>query len=166
MTFTLLALILAAEPMTAPPLLPAESTVQRSVSPARLSYFGSVPEGYHLVETANSVPITIGLVVFVMAYVPWAVIGSMQGNSQNAIPIFGPLISYRAATGWFSGLVNGLALTAITTDVLAQVAGAITFIVGLATPRRWLESNPAGPSISFVPGAAGAPAGASVVGRF
>jgi hypothetical protein len=165
MTLTLLALILAAEPITSPPLVTAEPTaVQRPVS--RLKYLGTVPAGYHLVESPNWAPISIGLAVFVMAYVPWAVIGSMAGRTENAVPFFGPMLAYRAETGWFSGLANSLAITAIVFDIAAQLGGAITLITGLATPRRWLESDAAAPSISFVPGAAGAPLGASVVGHF
>jgi hypothetical protein len=164
MTFALLAMILTAEPMLpAPPLVSADGVVQ--APPSRLKYRGTVPAGYHLVEAPNWAVITPGIVVLTMAYVPWAALGTMLGSPENLVPIVGPILAYRPASGWFSTVANVFSIAFIGADVIAQLAGTVTLIVGLATPRRSLEVNDEGPAISFVPTAGGAP-GASIVGRF
>lgn len=166
MTFALLA-ILASAPIAPPPLVEADVTIQRiDPRPGRLKYSGYVVDGYHLVETPNWTAVGTGLAIFGVAYIPWGLMGAALGSPENLVPIIGPALAYRPATGWFSEAGNTLALFFITVDVLTQFAGVTTTVVGLITRRRWLQRNEAAPAISFVPSAAGADIGASVIGRF
>lgn len=167
MTFALLA-VLAASPLTPPPMVDADTnstTVQRlETRPARLKYKGTMVEGYHLVETPNWSVFGAGLGIFAGSYVPWSVIGTMLGSPENLIPVIGPILAFRPASGWFSELANGFSVLFIAVDAIAQLAGLTTAVVGLVAKRRWLERDQ--PAISFVPTAAGADFGASVIGRF
>jgi hypothetical protein len=165
MTFALLTL-LAAAPLVPPPMVEADTTVQPvDPRPAHLKYAGVVLDGYHLVETPNWGVLGAGLSIFGASYVPWALIGTMYGSPENLVPIFGPILAYEPASGWGAPGVNALALFFITVDVMAQVAGVTTAFIGLVAKRRWLQRDER-PAISFVPSAAGADFGASVIGRF
>ena len=116
--------------------------------PDRLPYREGylVPPGYH-VETHVSKPMVItGSVLFGTTYLASAAIGltSLDNDYSEAapmlIPIAGPFITLGNANfnneyGKLAFMVVGLPLIF---DGLAQTAGVITLIAGLASPRQSL----------------------------
>ena len=81
------------------------------------------------------------------------------------IPIAG---SFLVASHMGHGLLDlraGAYLVALL-DSSVQAAGIVMLMVGLLSPRRWLERDGAKPLVTLMPGAPGAPLGASLGGQF
>ena len=51
-------------------------------------------------------------------------------------------------------------------NAMYLLALVVVLMAGLVSPGRWLERDGAKPRVTVVPGVAGAPLGASLVGRF
>ncbi len=66
--------------------------------------------------------------------------------------------------GGIIDISSGVYLLALV-DPSAQFAGLVVLMAGLVSPGRWSERDGAIPSVTVVPGVAGAPLGASLVGR-
>lgn len=143
---------------------PADDT-----SADRFEYRGAVPKGFHLVSERRMALVGTGIGTFTAAYFAlagWAIVGN-RFEPLILIPLAGPFIlsGKLLGDGFERGLPLILVLGALAVTTV-QAAGLFIFVAGLASPRRWLERHVAKPGVTFVPGAAGAPLGASVVGRF
>lgn len=151
---------------------PGEPTglVRKSANePERFRFRGTVPEGFHLLSEPRGAFVGGGVGALAGGYAFAALGGLASGELVGLIPVVGPILlgaAWWSTSGWFSGAANVLVAIFCGADLIAQVAGIALLTVGLASPRRWLERDVAGPVVTFVPGAAGAPVGASLVGRF
>jgi hypothetical protein len=136
----------------------------------RFKYRGTVPEGFHLVSEPRPAMIAGGIGALVGGYSLTLVISLLSGQWGGAVPFVGPVIF--AAQVWLppgrfgeGTLIDIFIATLAIVEVAAQVAGVVLMVVGVTSPAKWLERGPA-PQVALVPGAAGSPLGASLVGRF
>ena len=149
----------------------------RGASADRFKYSGTVPRGFHLVSEPWVTMTYAGLGVFAAAYLGLVVAALAENRgsfeARSLIPFAGPVFLVRphSSLGTFSSLYSDLAPVAaafgLALDAIAQVAGVVMAVVGLALPKHWLERGEAEDlRFTFVPGAPGASMGASLVGRF
>lgn len=158
---------------TEPPQLIRESARETE----RYQFRGAIPAGFHLVTEPTWGLVGGGIAAFSGAYLLSAVIGLLTRSYGGLIPLVGTIVmtaeawgSVSGGGGWgaafFEGLAKGMLITGCLVDVALQVAGVVMIAVGLGAPKRWLERDDGKPSLTFAPGAAGTPLGASVLGRF
>lgn len=132
---------------------------------------GPIPAGFHLVEEPKWGLVAGGAIAFVLGTGVMVAIAIAARNPLYAIPLAGPFIGVaelmRGQDSLTAGLVFIYAGAAALIDVALQVAGIAMLVVGLRWPSRWLERDAeSAPRVMLVPGVAGAPLGASLVGRF
>lgn len=136
---------------------------------------GRIPEGFHLVEEPKWGFVAGGLGAVVGSTAIMVLVAGVTRDAFYAIPIAGQIRSFiellgldRQASGT-SKIGTGFALVfggiGLAADLVVQVAGVVLTVMGFARPSRWLERDASAPQVMFVPGAAGAPLGASLVGR-
>lgn len=153
----------SAEPTRAPsrPLRPLSAE-----EPNRFHYTrGAVPPGFHLVEEPKWGLVAAGSAAFAVSTLVMVMVAAASFNGLYAVPVVGQFAAFYSLTssgglGLFFGSIG------LLIDLAAQVAGAVMLIVGVTNPKRWIERDVQAPRVMLVPGAAGAPAGASLVGRF
>ncbi len=136
---------------------------------------GPIPTGYHLEERPRKGLIISGAL---LTGIPWAiglaaVSGSNFPNSSGwlAVPALGPwltLLARHDSTCGYDGNnvciddgLNSLARTALVFDGLVQTAGAVLFIVGVASPAKVVARDFAS-TLRFTP----APLGRQGMGGF
>lgn len=127
---------------------------------------GPVPEGYRVFEQRKWGVAITGGAMFLTATVAMVAFAVLARNPIVAIPLVGPAVAAGQLIGrgfGFSGVVTLLGGGLIAGCAL-QVAGTVMLITGLTGRYRWLERT--GPGVTLIPGAAGAPLGASLAGRF
>lgn len=123
---------------------------------------GLVPEGYHLETKVRKAPVITGSVLFGTGYIISAGIASSAisgGDSEVAslfVPMAGPFIflgqlDFRGEFAALGYIFIGLPLII---DGLAQTAGVITLIAGVASPKKvWVfgpgEAQDTRPHIGF-----------------
>lgn len=155
-----------------PDLEPAPSLRPLSErEPNRFRYTrGAIPRGFHLVEEPRWGLVAGGVGALAGSTAVMLLVALATRNPLHAVPLVGQFAAFadgvRTSSGWGSVLMifGGLGLLV---DLVAQVAGAVLLVVGFASPARWLERDaPTSPRLMLVPGAAGTPAGASLVGLF
>lgn len=143
--------------------------VQRAGSPAtirrgdathaeRYKESRPVPPGFHPAQEPHWELVARGGIAFGLAWVPAGIIAVATRTPVIAIPFAGPILGYRRLE---DPVLNAFAIAGIALDVSVQVFGVCMAIAGFAKPMKWLERD-----VSLVPGAPGAPLGASVRGRF
>ncbi|MDP1823054.1 MAG: hypothetical protein Q8L48_07430 [Archangium sp.] len=138
----------------------------------RFKYRGTVPAGFHLVSEPRPAMIAGGIGALAGGYSLTLVISLLAQQWGGAVPFVGPVIF--AAQVWLppgrfgeGTLADIFIATLAIVEVAAQVAGVVLMVVGVTSPAKWLERGAEKPAvISLLPGAAGTPFGASVVGRF
>jgi hypothetical protein len=113
------------------------------------------------VEEPNTRVLIPGIAVAGGSYLLCVIWAGAVSSGFPLIPLAGPFIEAGRAGSFTSGDFT-LALLAS----LGQGIGATLITIGLLKPRQWLEPEVTGPSMSVLPMAPGAQAGASVVGRF
>ena len=169
-----------AQPLRAPPLVTAEPAppAQEPALPpladsgrtGRIKYRGdAVPAGFHVVDETRWGLVGGGIGAFAGGYVLTAGIGVGANQWTGLVPLVGPFLQaagFWATGGFFSGFSNFFVVILTAVEFAAQVAGVVMVWVGLASPSRWLERDTNKPQAFLVPGAAGSPLGASLVGRF
>jgi hypothetical protein len=148
--------------------------------PDRFVFRGTVPEGFHLViepdwsrTSRGRSLVGAGIGTLTAGYLVSAGLSFFTRRYGGLVPVAGPIVilsemwqslsGVRFTDGYF---YKGLAVLGCVVDVAAQVTGIVMLMVGLFSPGRWLERDVAKPIVTFVPSAAGAPVGASLVGRF
>lgn len=139
-----------------------------------------VPEGYHLVSKPRWALLVGGVAAFAVGYGSGlATTAAFTGTWSGAVPVAGPLIGFvnsqtsqpahQSSAGLadvFVGLLNiDWAVLAVVQGA-AQVVGVAMVVAAFAWPQRWLEKDSSSPKVMVVPGAAGAPLGASVMATF
>lgn len=155
----------AAAPLADPPLL-ARATAS---APARYRFSGTIPPGFHLVTQPRWPALIPGVALFAVGY------GVMLATAINlhravwAIPLAGPLVLLGDLAGAFAtplgALLGGFVVVFAVADFVLQSGGLLLTIVGITGRTRWLERDER-PRVTLVPGASGAPAGLTLVGRF
>lgn len=104
-----------------------------------------------------------GLSTFGVSYLISVLLTAERVGAIAFVPVAGPALSTAALSGprWAENPWNALIVGALTT---AQVTGVALSVIGLvvATPPK----TSSGPRVTFLPGAAGAPVGASLAGHF
>lgn len=178
-TFTLCGVLLstlavAAEdaPISAPPLVGVDAAAPSSLGSGRFRYSGrTVPAGFHLVSEPKWGLVAGGAALMGISTGVMVALAIGFADPVYAVPLVGPVYTFseiaRTSSGWFSGFAVFFGGVLMAADLAAQIAGGVMFTLGLAKPSRWLERDaPSKPTVTFVPGAAGAPMGASLVGRF
>ena len=142
-----------------------------AAGPQRFAFQEPVPEGFHVVSELSRPLLGGGLAALLGGYALSLVAGLGSGAPLGAIPIVGPFF---VGTSWWtppgaflSSFANFWVVLLVGVDFAAQGAGVAMLSVAAASPNHWLERNVVTkPVVSFVPGAAGSPLGASFVGRF
>jgi hypothetical protein len=157
------------EALGPPPIVAAEPKVLssgRDGSPEAFEYTTPIPKGFHLVRGLNWRLLVAGIGVFALGYLPFALVGAVAQARVMAIPFVGPVLSFKPSAGFAGGATDFVAVSLIVLDTVAQLGGASLAIVGAVLRLKWLERDPATPSIVLAPGAPGTLMGASLVGRF
>lgn len=137
----------------------------------RFEYRGVEPEGFHLVSEVRLGLLGGGIAAFAGGYGLSLLAGLGTGAPLGAIPLLGPLFVgaswWSPSSGFLAGFANFWVVLLVAVDLVAQGAGIVMMSVAGGAPQRWLERNVAtNPVATIVPGAPGAPLGASVVARF
>lgn len=133
---------------------------------------GAVPEGYRLVEQPNWTMFGMGVTVFSIGHGLMVLAAVNTLNPLYAIPFVGPLFTVTGGSSYgflpfLPRLVGFVSTVVALLDIVAQVGGVVLGVLAFTQRERWLErSAPATPQVVLVPGAAGALAGVSLVGRF
>lgn len=143
-------------------------TIRRAdaTHPERYKFSSLVPEGFHLVSEPLWGIAGYGVLGFALGYLPYAIGGVARGRLLDLIPLAGAVLSYRQLTGWGAAFFDVFQVAGIVLSVVFQAAGIAGVIAAVAFPKQWLERDEVKPSLSIVPGSAGTPLGASLVGRF
>jgi len=146
-------------------------TIRRAdaTHPERYKFSSLVPEGFHLVSEPLWGIAGYGVLGFALGYLPYAIGGLARRTPLDLIPLAGAILSYRRVTGVGFGLdpfIEFFEVVGIVLSEVVQAAGLAAVIAAVAFPSQWLERDDGKPALSLVPGAAGAPLGASLVGRF
>ena len=135
-------------------------------------YRGTVPDGYRLVTQTRWGLVAGGIGVFAAGYGLALAVGLSANRYGGVVPILGPF--FQAAEFWLppgqpgglEPLANFLFVLLSAVEFVWQVAGVALVSVGFATPSRRLERADAAPQVTLLPGGAGSPLGASLIGRF
>lgn len=139
-----------------------------------------VPEGYHLVSKPRWALFVGGVAAFAVGYGSGlATTAAFTGTWSGAVPVAGPLIGFvnhqasvpanQSSAGLadvFVGVLNVDWVVLAVVQGVAQVVGVAMAITAFVWPQRWLEKESSSPKVMVVPGAAGAPLGASVMATF
>lgn len=142
----------------------AQDVVER---PARYrAPSGPVPAGYHQVTGHRWGLLTAGCITFAAGHGFSLGYALTSGWASPAIPVVGPILGMVnvPSPAYFAGLTQLVVRITLGVSLLAEVTGLVMAIIS-AFPTTWLERDEA-PALMLVPGAAGAPAGASLIGRF
>lgn len=139
----------------------APATIRRSdaTHPERFKAVQPVPPGFHLAREPSGEAIARGSLAFASAWLPMAIVAWATRAPLVAIPVAGPILSFRASTGPDAVFLNVALVTGIAIDAAVQLYGLFMAVAGFAVPSRWLERDA---PLSFVP----TPSGAGVVGHF
>ena len=160
--------LVTAEP--APPAEEAAPTAQPTGGrDGRFKYRDPVPAGFHLVTQTRWGLVGGGIGAFAGGYLLTAAIGLSVNQVTGLVPLVGPFLQaagFWTSTGFLAELSNFFVVILTAVEFAAQVAGVVMISGGLASPSRWLERDAKKPQAFLVPGAAGSPLGASLVGRF
>lgn len=135
----------------------------------RYKFSSVVPTGFHLVSEPLWGIAGYGVLGFALGYLPYAIGGAALRQPLDLIPLAGAILSYRRITSIGFGLepiFNFFQVVGIVISEVVQLAGIAGVIAAFAFPSRWLERDEARPVLSVVPGTAGTPLGASLLGRF
>lgn len=127
----------------------------------RFAYTGTIPPGYRLVEEPNLRMIVPGAIVAGISYFLNVIWAAAETTGFPLIPLAGPFIEVARRPSF-----NDTAFTFALITTAGEVIGATLITLGIVLPKQWLERDPKAPSVSVLPMAPGAPAGASLVGRF
>ena len=119
-----------------------------------------VPPGFHQAQEPHWEMVARGTIAFSAAYLPMAVLALTTRTPLMAVPFAGPILGYREGAGPLAN-ANAFAVAGIGLNVSVQLVGLCMAIAGFAKPAKWLERD-----VSIVPGASGAPLGASLQGHF
>lgn len=138
----------------------APATIRRgdATHPERFKESQPMPPGFHRAQEPHWEMVARGSIAFSAAYLPMAVLALTTRTPLMAVPLAGPILGYREGAAPFA---NAFTIAGIGLNVSVQLVGLCMAIAGFAKPARWLERD-----VSFVPGAPGAPLGASLQGHF
>jgi hypothetical protein len=147
-----------------PPAAPGEPSglpFLRSEGRERFQYTGTVPTGFHLVSQPRMKLVIGGVAALAGGHLLSVLAALIANQPLAAIPLAGPVI-LAVQLHDTTGTISLLAVL----DVACQAVGVALLTIGLASPEQWLERDASKPHVSLLPGAAGTPLGASLVGRF
>jgi hypothetical protein len=157
--------------------VPAPRVLRTEGHAVRYEYLGTVPEGFTLREEPRWALLAGGVGAFGGGYLLAALVGAYDGTGLGMVPVVGPLLTMVAhcnrPTSNPAGLAGALVDTGVfvtlgalsVIETAAQVAGITMFTLSLIKSRKWLERSDR-VTITLLPVAPGAQAGASLVAHF